>query len=241
MGDITAEFVEKIEELTDRDKIIKDYYGREYSVSKLNPLIEPRRDTIGVNTLTGFAGYINSVHQDVVVPGDFIHVQNHKSVLFMSNINSLQERTAYSSALAHGNSFPFGQYVDLENFIIALQVHFVQDDTTANILQIVGNIQAGAVTSYSDDGVSQGVTVKAGITRVENVPLPNPVKLAPYRTFPEIEQPYSLYVFRMRQNKDSLPSCALFSVEDTRWQLEATDRIKVWLKDNVKKELPIIG
>lgn len=241
MADLTKEFVEKIEELIDRDKIVTDSFGREYSPLQLYRLGEPQRTEIDVSTLTGFSEYINDVHQDDIKPGDFIHIAGPSLVCFMGAPDSYEKRTTYSVGRPEGNSFRFGSYYSVEEFIIAIQVHFVQDKTTAKLMQIVGNIVDNKIAAYSDDGVSQSVTAKIGITRVESVALPNPVKLAPYRTFPELDQPYSPYVFRMQQKGDAPPVCALFSVGDVRWQLEATEKIKGWLSAAIKKAIPIIG
>ena len=64
-------------------------------------------------------------------------------------------------------------------------------------MQVAGNIQAGTTANYDDDGVSQKTTIKIGIANKTDVIVPNPMKLRPYRTFAEIEQPESSYVFRI--------------------------------------------
>ena len=45
------------------------------------------------------------------------------------------------------------------------------------------------VANYGDDGVSQKATITKGIAGKEDVIVPNPVTLRPYRTFLEVEQP----------------------------------------------------
>jgi len=83
-----------------------------------------------------------------------------------------------------------------------------------------------------DDGVTQAVEAKTGIARVENVTVPNPVTLRPYRTFLDVaEQPKCLFVFRMRQ-ADKGPECALFEADSGLWKLEAIRQIKDWLYAN---------
>jgi hypothetical protein len=51
------------------------------------------------------------------------------------------------------------------------------------MLKVVGNIQEDNVKSVSDDGTSQAVVARIGVASVGNVEVPNPVTLAPYRTF----------------------------------------------------------
>jgi len=85
------------------------------------------------------------------------------------------------------------------------------------------------VKQLGDDGVSQSITVKGGVARRENVEVPNPVILAPYRTFPEIEQPESRFIFRMRTG----PQAALYEADGGAWRNEAMARIKDWLEEQL--------
>ena len=81
-------------------------------------------------------------------------------------------------------------YYDQERFLIELQANFVETDDLITIMQVAGNIKSGTTANYSDDGVSQKTTIKTGV-ELADVIVPNPVKLRPYRTFAEIEQPES--------------------------------------------------
>jgi hypothetical protein len=110
---------------------------------------------------------------------------------------------------------------------------FVQDENTAAILKIVGNIKEEASNTFADDGITQSVATRAGISRVEIVPVPNPVTLRPYRTFMEIEQPASTFVFRMKSGKGQPPTCALYEADGRMWRLEAIKKIKEWLADKM--------
>jgi hypothetical protein len=66
------------------------------------------------------------------------------------------------------------------------------------------------------------------------VDLPNPVRLRPYRTFPEVEQPASLYVMRAKSGQgQDVPSFALFEVEDPVWRAVARASIATYLRANV--------
>ena len=67
-----------------------------------------------------------------------------------------------------------------------MQAQFVQCDNVAAILRVVGNITATAEHKTLDDGVSQTVTARTGIAKIENAVVPNPVVLSPYRKFIEI-------------------------------------------------------
>lgn len=122
--------------------------------------------------------------------------------------------------------------MNIEEFVVALQSQFVQDDSTAALLKLVGNVTDGVVKTFEDDGATQKVTAKAGIARVHEIPVPNPVVLAPFRTFVELDQPASKFIFRMRSGVRE-PTCALFEADGGAWRNEAILRISSWLENKL--------
>jgi len=204
--------------------------GRTYEngPSGISPIKPPKAETLVINTLTGIKDYSPSERQ-------MIHVVDHKrvDVLGAEFSDNWLTRSTYLTTVHESPVFKFGQYYDVEDFIIALQSMFAQDDTTALILKLVGNIKDEGVSNYNDDGTTQVVTAKTGISLVAKVPVPNPVTLRPYRTFMEVEQPASTFVFRMQSGKGQPPSCALFEADGRMWRLEAIKNIKAWLADKI--------
>jgi hypothetical protein len=193
--------------------------------SGIVPLLPPKPETLKINTLTGIKDYGPSI-------GEMIHVVDHKTVnvIGITYVDGWMTRNNYLTAIHESPVFNFGQYYNVEMFIIALQSLFVQDDTTALILKLVGNIKDEGVSNFCDDGITQQITAKTGISLVSKVPVPNPVTLRPYRTFMEIEQPASTFVFRIKGNKDEAPYCALFEADGRMWCLNAIKKIKDWLE-----------
>jgi len=189
------------------------------------PILPPKAETLTINTLTGIKDYDPGA-------GEMLHILDHKTVNVISEdyADRWLTRNTYLTAVHESPVFKFGQYYDVEMFIIALQSLFVQDDITALILKLVGNIKDEGVSNFCDDGVTQQVKAKTGISLVSNVPVPNPVTLRPYRTFMEIQQPASTFVFRIKGNKDEAPLCALFEADGRMWRLKAIKEIKSWLE-----------
>jgi hypothetical protein len=226
--DITTESINKILSLGERK--VEEVYDRAYQNGPqgLLPILPPKAETLAINTLTGIVDYSPESAQ-------MLHVVGHKrvDVLEKQFSDSWLTRSTYLTAVHESPVFRFGQFMNVEDFIIALQSMFVQDENTAAILKIVGNIKDEAVNQYSDDGVTQAVTARAGISRVEVVPVPNPVTLRPYRTFMEVEQPASTFVFRMQSGKGQQPSCALYEADGRMWSLTAIKSIKSWLSDKI--------
>jgi hypothetical protein len=228
------EAIEKILSLgTSKTEVIKD---RIYSngPSGILPIKPPKAETLAINTLTGIVDcyYPDDPRPDPLI---MIHVVDHKRVdILEANFSdNWMTRSTYLTAVHESPVFPFGRNMDVESFIINLQAMFVQDENTAAILKIVGNIKEEAVTQHTDDGITQAITARVGIARVESVAVPNPVTLRPYRTFMEVEQPASTFVLRMVGGKGQQPSCALYEADGRMWQLEAIGNIKKWLSEKI--------
>lgn len=112
------------------------------------------------------------------------------------------------------------------------------DDTATDralLLKFAGTVESGTLAEYGDDGVTQKATVKTGIASKGDAIVPNPVKLKPYRTFLEVDQPVSEFIFRMKQDKYDGVLCALFEADGGAWKMEATERIKKYLESELKE------
>lgn len=116
--------------------------------------------------------------------------------------------------------------MDPETFQIMLQTCFEDSENRAKVLLLSGNLRKEQEITTADDGVSQRVTVNAGVASVAGVTVKNPVELTPFRTFREIEQPNSPFVLRFDENARA----ALFTGDGKSWQLEAVGRIAEYLR-----------
>ena len=103
-------------------------------------------------------------------------------------------------------------------------------------MQVAGNIQAGTTANYGDDGVSQKTTIKTGISNNADVIVPNPVRLRPFRTFHEIAQPQSGYVFRIKDDNGK-PYFKLVEAEGGVWKNGAMKEIKNYFEFELAEEL----
>jgi len=213
-----------------------------------DPPREPVPATLKINTLTGLIDYVNK-GPDAVTGDDnglMVHVVNERQVDVISGLfGRAEQRKPYATATADAvlskSDFRFGEFYDCESFVIKLLSLFGDFDGRAAVLRIVGNIKEESVRQTGDDGITQTVTAKSGIARVEEVAVPNPVHLAPFRTFREVTQPLSPFVLRMKQGRDGgLPTVALFEADGGKWKLDAIALIRDFLAEKIK-EVPIIA
>ena len=77
------------------------------------------------------------------------------------------------------------------------------------------------------------------LEKFADVVVPNPVRLKPYRTFAEVDQPESNYVFRISEQNDDkkTPIFKLVEADGGLWKNEAMQNIKKYLEVELKKEI----
>ena len=218
--------------------IIKDEFGRQVWDKTGAFLNDPEWPTLKLSSLTALEDYLKEVQTPK--DGDFLHIAGPNRVIFRGSVEEPKKKAdIFADVRCEVGSFPFGTWLPTESFIIYLQTMFVADDITAELLKIVGNLSSDTSVKTLDNGVAQEVTARSGITMVNNVQLPNPVELRPYRTFREVQQPKSLYVFRMQKDGNFI-TCALFDVGGNLWEQTAIASIKEWLKATLI-DIPVIG
>lgn len=222
------EAIEKILSLAPVEKF--NFSGREYASEQLTPVKPPVQSDLDVITLTAIEDYYRDNPDGAALAESIVHVVAPHRVQVLSKVSAdWFQRHAYLDATTKPEQFRFGQYISVEQFMISLQTYFVQDATTVLLMQVIGNLVEETSVKVLDDGVTQQVTAKSGIARVADIILPNPVELAPYRTFREIEQPVSKFIFRLKKGNDGT-SVALFEADGGNWQNECIIRVRDWLR-----------
>lgn len=202
---------------------IHEENGQKFSDKRLNLLEVPTISPFNVSTLSSLVDYLKSDFDNL--GNVIVHVASPTTVNVKSTFNQDANRDFFLQAQAYTPEFRFDSWYDTEDFNIKLQSCFVSNEDRDIMLKVVGNITEDHVKTVSDDGVSQAVVARTGIAKVGNVEVPNPVKLAPYRTFVEVIQPESDFVFRMKNG----PRAALFEADGGAWRIEAIENIVGYL------------
>ena len=217
---------EAMEYVTDLDKAnVLEIGGREYTDRPIYPVKkELLAAALHMSTLSGLVDYIKA-NIDVMADKMIVHVVSPTEVRLLSSLNADRERECLVDVEAELPTFQFGKYLGAEDFLINIRSKFIQNDGAVALLRFAGTTEAGTVAAYADDGISQSATVKRGIAGKETELVPNPVKLRPYRTFTEVQQPESEFIFRMK-NFDNEAGCALFEADGGAWKREAMQNIK---------------
>jgi hypothetical protein len=128
-----------------------------------------------------------------------------------------RDREFYTVATYAIPGFKWGQFLAPDEFVIAAMALMNDTPERARLLELVGNAAAERMVTSTDDGVSQTVAAKAGISLRHSKPINNPFTLAPHRTFAEVAQPESPFILRAKQAvENQMPMCALFEVRPRR-------------------------
>ena len=153
-------------------------------------------------------------------------------------------RHGYCHAAAGIDEHPWGQYMPPEDLVVWLQTRFVDVSSTdrADVLALVGGLRDSRVREDTDDSYSQKVTTSAGVIGMAETKVKNPVQLAAWRTFPEVEQPTAPFVLRFRSGAEGeRPTGALFQADGGQWRLDAMASIRRWLRGSLPEELVVLG
>lgn len=202
----------------------------------------PKASTIRMNTLSSLITYIES-GVDEIREKLIIHIQSPTKVALYSALDNDREREYLVEVNAQIPSFDFNTFINHESFCINLQSKFVDSVDRALLLKFAGTVEAGSVAEYGDDGISQKATVKTGIASKGDALVPSPVALQPYRTFIEVDQPISNFIFRMKQGGCNDVACALYEADGGAWKNLAMVHIANYLYTALKDhpEITIIN
>lgn len=120
-------------------------------------------------------------------------------------------------------------YMDYDTARIKLNSCFMDTPDREYVLGLLSNIVRGDQAEVKDNGVTQQVKVQTGIQLAGMETVRPIVKLKPYRTFPEIDQPESDFLLRV--NDDQI---GIFEADGGMWKLHAKARIKAYLESELE-------
>ena len=217
----------KVQDITFENGASETYSDK--PLYRMAPHIPMASAKIQMHTLTSLVDYLKA-NIDEMAEKMIIEVKSPTQVLLYSQLNEEREREYLVEVNARVPEFKFDSFIEREKFTINLQSKFIDTEDRALILRFAGTVEAGTVTEYGDDGVTQKATVKTGIASKGEAIVPNPVRLMPYRTFLEVPQPTSAFIFRIQQDKYDGIQCAIFEADGGAWQMAATKSIKEYLE-----------
>lgn len=215
-----------------------DFAGRKYTDREIKPVKSPLVTALNISTLRSLcdlltAKFGESAFEKFAITEHVVHVVGPELVqVVAAGSNEWAEREVIVSCKAiELKGFPFAQFIGQEQFVTNLLALFTPDGDRDNVLKWVGNATAGTVTTSLDDGVSQSISLRVGAALKDQQEVKRIVSLAPYRTFPEVAQPISEFVLRVRQEGETnMPKFALFEADGGKWEIAARENVGRFLR-----------
>jgi len=136
---------------------------------------------------------------------------------------------------AHATDVPgWDQKVTLgfEEAQIALRTRFQETPDTLYAMKLVSDISLGAKVIYNDNGIATTITTQKGVALQTNEQIRPLVKLRPYRTFQEVEQPESIFLIRVSDR-----GISFIEADGGMWRLTARETIKKYLEGRLEQEV----
>lgn len=205
---------------------------RHYTTEVLTSLQEPIPTGISVLTLSGLIDLVRRQIEGFKADAVLLHVVNHSTVeLKEITSDKWGRRKVYATAkVPEYSGFRFGEYHAHEDFMISLQAGFVPTDDSEYLIKIAASLTAEVVTNSEDNGIAQNVGLRRGVVLKSTETLKSRVLLAPFRTFREVDQPKSEFVFRVKQNGSEIPKLGLFEADGGKWKVDAIANVAQYLE-----------
>lgn len=215
--------------------ITKEINGETYTKDDLHRLPIDMASKMRFNTLSAVVDYIKTSVADERIKTPYIVNVEHDEVNVYSGLDERLNRThlAYVKPLLPVINFNY--YMGMEEFVIQLKTCFIETDNLNRLVSIVSSITDEAKVSFEDDGIGMKISQVSGTTikSKENLQINPIVRLAPYRTFTEVEQPESRFLLRVRDGG----KLALYEADGGIWKLEAQQNVSKYLHDALKDEI----
>ena len=192
-----------------------------------------REDPVRFSTLLSLADFILTNPNLLDLNGSFILINEDLSVSLLSDTDDYKKRTLFAKAQFELSTFHFNQFIESELFNIHLQTLFVFEENAQELFSIASKLQIDEGVTLSDDGMSQKLTIKKGMSAASAVGavVPTRVFLKPYRIFPECSQPSSHFLTRIRGDKENGAFIGLWETDGGMWRVEAAKNIAEKLKE----------
>lgn len=217
-----------------KDNKIYEINGETYSDRDLTriPRHVPHPSRIGV---TGLDSIVKLVRNELDMFDNlplFIRVDGARKVTVFSTYDDEMDRDNLYEASCDVPDFWEG-FREQENAIIELRSKFAPGDGVDYLLDLLSRISKDNGVTTRDNGVSQEVEARTGVSLKQLVQVKPRVKLRPYRTFLEVEQPESEFILRL----DNDGNVGLFEADGGMWKMQAKAGIVAYFEEKLAEEI----
>lgn len=207
--------------------------GLDYSDRQLQLIQPPQPAAVEIDTLDGFVELMERNLNEFDPVKVFVWVQTFESVALSSlDVDKYAHRMKHISVKPTKGltGFTFNQWTNQEAFIIGLQAGFQPSPDLDYLLKLTSHVDGKTAVKTIDNSVTQEVTVQNGVAFKEEVEVKARLSLKPYRTFRELDQTASDFIFRVKDNANF----ALYEADGGAWKIAAMKQVANYLSNRLK-------
>lgn len=226
------EAIEKIEMMA--APVMTQVEGRTFAIGPGNAAQEVRptldiQETLVLNSLDALVQMIRT--EDVVREDTplYITIPSHTTVrCFTHPRDDLRQKRVYPYEVRATDVPGWDETVQLgfEEAMIALRTRFQENTDAEYALKLLNDISTGSKVTFNDNGVATSVVTQTGIALQQNENIRPIIKLRPYRTFQEVDQPESQFLIRVSER-----GIRFVEADGGMWKLKARQTVKEYLDE----------
>lgn len=222
------EFAQYLQSLKDNKTYeINGQIYSDHDLVRIKPYI-PHPSMISVTGLDSICKLVRNEKDKLVNLPLFIRVDGPKKVRVFSTFDHEYDRDALYEATCDVPDFHEG-FREYEQAIIELRSKFSPGEGTEYLLDLLSKISKENGVTTKDNGVSQQVEARTGISLKAMVSVKPRVTLRPFRTFLEVEQPESEFILRL----DDDGNVGLFEADGGMWKMAAKSSVANYLEQSL--------
>lgn len=211
--------------------------GVTYSDNELNAVQPPvyRRETMRFYSLDAIVRMVRAEleeYEDMYGLPVFVAVESPKKVKVFTRTDLYERRVFPFTAECVDTDFSEG-WRDQQSAIIEIRSRFIPTEDSEYLLKLISRINQDQGVQSDDNGVSQTVVVKSGVSLMASEVVKPRVSLKPFRTFREVAQPESEFILRL----DDKGRVGIMEADGGIWKIEARDNIKAYFEKHLADEI----
>lgn len=187
--------------------------------------------TIELNSLDAVVQFVKTEAMKMTNSILYLTVPNHKQVCCFTSPNpdKRNKRTFFYTAYATDvPGWDATMKMGFEEAQIALRTRFQETPDALYAQKLLSDICTGSQVTFNDNGIATTVTTTKGVALQAKEAIRPIVRLRPYRTFQEIDQPVSEFLIRLSDRYISF-----IEADGGMWKLDARQSIKTYLEENL--------
>lgn len=225
------EAIEKIEEMSSPLVYTEDdhsYVLYADHTEELRPAIDSP-ETVRLNSLDALVQLVKKEQQDRQI---FVSVTGHDEVDVYdspSEDSRWKRNVLYNARAIDIPGWEPEVQMGFDQAAVALMTRFQDGGDREYTLTLLSQITTGAKVTYTDNGVASTIVTQKGAALAQNTTIKPLVKLRPYRTFQEIEQPEGIFLIRISER-----GITFREADGGMWKLTARNTAKAWLQEQLQ-------